>query len=209
MIATSDLHGNLPDIEPCDLLVVAGDVCPLTDHDPKFQSAWLDSTFRPWLEAVPAREIVGIADNHDFVFLYPELVPDLPWRYLQDSSTTVLGLNIYGTPWTKTLGGWAFEGDEVLALEVVFSQVPNDLDVLVSHSPPHGFGDRVVGWFGQPGERVGSKALRRAIERARPQLALFGHIHEATGNSNLASLACPTSACSMSATGSLTRRSRS
>lgn len=92
-----------------------------------------------------------------------------------------------GTPWTKTLGGWAFEGDEVPALEVVFSQIPDDVDILVSHSPPpYGFGDRVVGWFGEPGERVGSPALRRAIERARPQLALFGHIHEAHGEFELA-----------------------
>jgi len=47
----------------------------------------------------------------------------------------------------------------------------------VVHAPPHD----TVGDFTQSGARVGSLAVRRAIERWRPRLTLHGHIHESVG----------------------------
>ena len=49
--------------------------------------------------------------------------------------------------------------------------------VLASHGPAHGILDRSL--FG--GMHVGSKALFRAVEVARPAVVLSGHIHEARG----------------------------
>ena len=49
IVALSDQHGFLPDVPPCDLLIVAGDVCPdrfgpfMAVHDPHQQGAWFDS----------------------------------------------------------------------------------------------------------------------------------------------------------------------
>ena len=60
IVALSDQHGFLPDVPPCDLLIVAGDVCPdrfgpfMAVHDPYQQQAWFDRTVRPWLAATPA-----------------------------------------------------------------------------------------------------------------------------------------------------------
>ena len=48
VVALSDQHGFLPDVPPCDLLIVAGDVCPdrfgpfMAVHDPYQQQAWFD-----------------------------------------------------------------------------------------------------------------------------------------------------------------------
>ena len=49
-------------------------------------------------------------------------------------------------------------------------------DILISHSPPFGIGDVL-----EDGRRVGSTALRAAIERLSPRLVFCGHIHGCWG----------------------------
>src|SRR5437764_537555 len=57
VLAISDLHGFLPEnLPPCDLLLIAGDLCPLRDHSPLAQANWLATTFRAWLDQQQARE---------------------------------------------------------------------------------------------------------------------------------------------------------
>src|SRR3954452_2707665 len=101
IVAVSDLHGTLPAIPPCDLLLIAGDICPVTNHGVAFQAQWLHREFCDWLKKVPARKTVFIAGNHDFVFEQAkELLPrNWPATYLQDSGIRWEGLNIWGTPW--------------------------------------------------------------------------------------------------------------
>ena len=166
-----------------DLLLIAGDITPVSRHDVAFQAHWLDTDFRAWLEAAPARHIVGIAGNHDFVFdQAPETVPrDLPWTYLQDESVSVGGLHIWGSPWTPWFYDWAFnaprdDSDEAF-LAARYAAVPDETDLLLVHGPPYGYGD-LTG----RGERVGSDALLGLVDRVRPALAVFGHIHEARGS---------------------------
>ena len=68
--AVSDLHGNLPTIPECDLLIIAGDVCPdkfkhnnyrFPDRDG--QLAWLHYEFKTWLRDQPAAETVMTFGN--------------------------------------------------------------------------------------------------------------------------------------------------
>ena len=114
IVAVSDMHGYLPDnIPPCDLLLLAGDLTPVQNHGIQFQAEWLEGPFRSWLRRQPARKIVGIAGNHDFIFEHAaDVVPtDLPWTYLQDSYLMWEGLKIWGTPWQPTFFDWAFNGN--------------------------------------------------------------------------------------------------
>ncbi|HEX3804322.1 MAG TPA: hypothetical protein VHV75_15915 [Solirubrobacteraceae bacterium] len=63
----SDLHGQLPAVEPCDVLFLAGDLVPLeVQEDDQRSKRWLSEVFARWLDEVPAAEVVGIAGNHDF-----------------------------------------------------------------------------------------------------------------------------------------------
>ena len=62
VVAIADLPGNLPgDLPEGDVLVIAGDVCPISDHAIPFQEEWLRGAFPEWLASLPHDEIVWIA----------------------------------------------------------------------------------------------------------------------------------------------------
>jgi hypothetical protein len=173
--AVADLHGNLPeDLPDGDVLVVAGDVCPLEDHSVGFQREWLERSFYPWLGTLPHPEIVWIAGNHDFACQSAGWEPGGRGTYLLDSGTTAAGLTFYGTPWVPKLRQWAFyAGDE--EREERFARIPA-VDVLVSHGPPLGHGDRLT-----DGRRAGCPFLAKRIAATATRLCAFGHIHEDRG----------------------------
>jgi hypothetical protein len=178
VVATADLHGYLPEVPPCDLLLVAGDACPINSHALDYQRRFLEGPFADWLGRVEAGAIVGIAGNHDFVAeAEPALMQSLPWTYLCDESTVVDGLKVHGSPWVPTFGRWAFMRDDS-ELEPVWARIPDDADVLITHGPPLDHGDLIV-----DGRRGGSATLaRRLPELARLRLHAFGHIHESGGS---------------------------
>ena len=77
-----------------------------------------------------------------------------------------LGGGIPTTPWP-----WSYDLTEEEA-EQELESCPDDVDVLILHSPPKGHLD---------GRDLGSEALLRAIETRRPRIAVCGHIHECAG----------------------------
>lgn len=178
-VCISDLHGYLPEIPDCDVLIIAGDICPVWNHQIAFQRQWLNTDFRHWLSEVPAKQVAAVAGNHDLIFEQrPDLVPDLPWQYLQDSSCYFDGLKIYGLPWQRTFNNWAFNLDE-RELDEKYRAIP-DCDIIISHGPAFGYGDtapRENGGY----ERVGNKEFVAVIEEIKPKLVVTGHIHSDPG----------------------------
>ncbi len=182
IVAISDTHGLLPEIPPCDLLLIAGDICPVSNHRIAFQAEWLNTLFRAWLDSLRhVGQVIGIAGNHDFVFQQaPHLVPrDLNWIYLQDSLATYRGLRIWGTPWQPWFHDWAFNGTPEL-LQEKWALIPAPLDILIVHGPPHGFGDAVPG-RGSQVRNTGCPHLLRRIQEIQPEVVVYGHIHEGRG----------------------------
>jgi Icc-related predicted phosphoesterase len=178
IIATSDLHGDLPETPECDLLIVAGDICPIEGHhDISSQAFWLVTQFRPWLLSQPAKNKVFIAGNHDYVFQSEGFAIDNPYKfggyYLQDSAVTIDGVKVWGMPWVPNLPDWAFHASDDLLVEK-YSQIPDDADIVISHGPVNGILDKT-----HRNENVGAKVSKDNLSPAA--LFVSGHIHESYG----------------------------
>jgi hypothetical protein len=101
--------------------------------------------------------------------------------YLQDELVTVCGRTMWFSPWTPNLPKWAFQANGVEAAEK-FEAIPENLDILVSHVPPHGYGDVCYDWVEGGNAHVGSRELLISILDKKPKLIVCGHIHEGYGS---------------------------
>lgn len=170
----SDLHGYYPHLEGGDLLIVAGD---LTARDTPKQ--WED--YLRWQSNLPYRKIVFIAGNHDNHIRNLDC-SDEKVTYLCDSGIVYEGLKIWGSPWTLKFLGMnpycmAFACDTEAQLYDKWTLIPNDVDILITHSPPYGILDQVE----KTHAHVGSTTLRDIFGRIKPRLWVVGHIHEGYG----------------------------
>jgi predicted phosphohydrolase len=158
-----------------DTLVVAGDV---TRRGEIFDLM----KFLVWLNGLPHKNKVLIAGNHDFCFQRsPDRVAEMlePYDiyYLQDSAIILDGVKFYGSPWQPEFFDWAFNLPRGDQLKRVWAQIPDDVNILVTHGPPHGILDRSA-----RDERTGCEDLRaRIAELGDLDAHVFGHIHEGYG----------------------------
>lgn len=183
----SDLHGYYPKLEGGDLLIVAGD---LTASDQPSQYI----QFMTWLMHQKYKKKILIAGNHDNEIekRFMHFDENSGCNYLFDSGTEFEGLKIWGSPWTKTFPGMnprckAFTVDTEEELGEKFSLIPDDIDILVTHSPPYGILDEIEEdtKLGRRDFHVGSQFLRNTIlsvdRLPKLKLHVFGHIHEHGG----------------------------
>lgn len=170
----SDLHGDYPELEGGDLLIVAGD---LTASDTRHQMCCAYN----WMWDQKYTRVVFIAGNHDGNI---ECIssPCKSIDYLQDSGTEFEELKIWGSPWTPTFGDWHFMRDRGASIKERWDLIPDDIDILVTHGPPYGILDKVtLSSRGDQYRHAGCEELRACVERIQPRLHVFGHIHNGYG----------------------------
>lgn len=191
VVLISDTHEHHREIKmpDGDILIHAGDFT-YTGEKPAVED------FNAWLGKLPYRHKVVIAGNHELTFWrHPELYEPLLTNcvYLKDSGIEIESVKIWGSPWTPEFGNWAFMKKRGPELYEHWQQIPAGLDLLVSHGPPYGVGDKIppfveigAGWgkvsAPRSSQNVGDTDLRKAIEEKKPLYHICGHIHYSYGN---------------------------
>lgn len=191
--AMSDLHGFLPkDVESCELVCICGDISPLYIQANTIKmKKWLFDKFKPWCESLSCDKVLFIAGNHDWIcndidFMQTIFPKDDKVTYLFHENYIYTSKNgkeysIFGTPYCKLFGNWAFmKLDSKLA--ELYSDIPNNLDILLVHDQAYGYGDILeIGstpWA--DGSHIGNKELTKAILNKQPKYMFTAHLHTTT-----------------------------
>lgn len=171
----SDLHNRykqltLPD---SDLLVICGDTTALG----RFKEVL---ALNKWLGKIKDKfdQILLIAGNHDYFFENRSNLEISKYltnaKYLCNDFFEYKGKCIWGSPYTPIFLRWAFMMDDK-KLKRNWKQMPEELDLLITHGPAYGVLDRAQG------KHLGDPHLYEAIQLKKPRYHVCGHIHEGYG----------------------------
>ena len=175
LVFLSDTHGCHREIKipNGDVLIHAGDF-----------SLWFGTMeeleeFNDFLGRLPHAHKIVVAGNHDFCFERTNADARTTLtnaRYLQDESIEIEGLKFYGSPWQPEFLNLAFNLPRGESLRRKWAMIPHDTDVLITHGPPHGIGDKTF-----DGRHVGCEELLLRVKEVKPRIHVFGHVHEGRG----------------------------
>ena len=163
---THNCHHRLMDLPEADVVVHSGDFCMAGTE----QEA-LD--FLNWFCDLPYKHKIFICGNHDEC-LYGANIEGLDpnVHFLCNSSIEIEGIKFYGIP--------MFLSDCVTERQNLnYASIPNDTDVLITHSPAYGILDY------DDNIHYGSEELLEKISTLNLKAHLFGHIHAQHGVSML------------------------
>jgi Icc-related predicted phosphoesterase len=185
IVAISDTHGNhrYLDVPEGDVLISCG------DWSPGFGDGGDTATFIEWMKKQPHRFKLAVPGNHEGYVQFEYLQAQ---REFAEAGIALLdgteghrvvefdGVLFGGGPWlpkpSYASGPWSYIEEEKFLDEVKWKRIPR-VDVLVSHVPPAGILDAT-----SKGDHLGCQVLRRHVmERIRPRVHFFGHVHHAFG----------------------------
>lgn len=191
LVAISDLHGVLPNIEKCDLLLIAGDIIPLNIQNNHTKGLlWFLEDFTNWINSLPCKQIVMVAGNHDKLLEQASFVAHavedktngklvylngITYDYIDEYN---FHYKIYGSPFCHRFGSWAFMESESW-LEGYYSNIPSDTHIILSHDTPM-LGDLDLlppSQWNPQATHAGGLALANAIKRIDPRYVFCGHLH--------------------------------
>lgn len=177
-VVIADTHGFHRDLElpQGDVLIHAGDI---SDQGSKEEVV----DFLEWFSAQSHTHKVFIGGNHD-IFLDEnpvDLLEVLPANvvYLNNRGYQIDHIKLWGSPTTPDFEDWAF-GKYRDDMAVHWKYMPDNIDILITHTPPWGILDQSSAWVS-----LGCKALLEKVKELQPQYHIFGHIHASYGTLKL------------------------
>ena len=186
---THSLHASIAGGVPeGDVLIHGGDFCGSN-------SKVSVGAFLEWFAEQPHEHKIFIAGNHDGAFerdpewckaAIQDIDPSLV--YLQDSGYEIDGVKFWGSPWQPEFCDWHFNLPRGPRLAEKWALIPDDTDVLITHGPPKNILDGCPpfppsGHEGMPQEtfHAGCEEMVKVVQRIKPKVHIFGHIHEGYG----------------------------
>lgn len=175
---THSLHGGITEFPEADVFLYAGD---FTNNGAFNMRAVI--SFNVWLASLPYKHKVVICGNHELGFdtIQKSEVQKIISNavYLDQDSYEIEGIKIYGEPRQPEFHNWAFNVSRKGMFDI-WDKVPKDTDILLTHGPPFGFGDRGGDWM----QNLGCKHQADMLEYGDHQIkhVVCGHIHESRGH---------------------------
>lgn len=122
--------------------------------------------------------IVTICGNHDWLGeTNPSLMENIAEEngiiYLYHKSVEIEGIKIFGSPYTPWFYDWAFNVPRGEEIKILWEQIPEDTNILITHGAPMNILDMVP-----RGIHAGCEELhKRVFELKDLKLHVFGHLH--------------------------------
>jgi Icc-related predicted phosphoesterase len=178
IVALSDTHGNHRSVEvpPGDIIIHCGDITRKSNLSEV-------TDFIDWYAGLDFSYKILVAGNHDRFIRkkkpeFLELIRSHKISYLENTSIQINGFSIFGSPFSLNYGGLgAFTYFDSPAAERIWSMIPENTSILVTHAPPKGFRD----FSKTENNNAGCQVLRERVLSIKPQYHIFGHIHESYG----------------------------
>ena len=157
----------------CDMIIHAGD---FTYHGEMEEVL----KFLNWYREQDSKYKLLVCGNHEVEIskqtdVLKTLCKDRDIILLDNSYTIIEGHTIFGSPYSRKFGRWAYMADEV-DLSRIYDTILPDTSILITHGPAYKQLDFC------PGGHVGSTALEhRLTQLSNLKLHVTGHIHESRG----------------------------
>lgn len=215
LVHASDCHSRTYELPEADLYVFTGDVLPdfiergydSARHDKAAQLNWIKQREGKWRKdfKIGDKPIITIRGNHDW-HPYDNLFGGEVYSDLGGRVQTIKGLKVgfaRGVSYDFPVGDFWSDTKEDNG-DFKMEEIPEDVDLLITHAPSKGVLDLVPSKFkkGKP-RNIGSDDISLwhvarfyGPHKDRPLIHLFGHCHEdggklfKTGETTFSNAAC-------------------
>lgn len=181
IVCISDTHSyhrkiNVP---KGDVLISAGDITWRGEVD-------ILEDFAMWMAGQPHKYKISILGNHDkFEYRNQDVPPKIFQKYginfLHNSGIDIDGIYFWGSPVSPFFHNWAWNVHRGKDIAKVWSQIPDNTNILITHGPAYGKLDRVEKVYAH--DNVGCKDLLLRIKELKSlKASIAGHLHLQGGN---------------------------